>query len=94
MSTSKGIQRKELEEGSVIRNFRITASDGKHYNAQHDNLSAIVAFGYTVNLSVRYSEKKWYVGNTDIPLGTAQLRINAYYPQTIHCTFNCNRIVI
>ncbi len=49
MSTSKGIQRKELEGGSVIRNFRITASDGKHYNAQHDNFLTIIALGYTVN---------------------------------------------
>ncbi len=33
----------ELEEDSVIRNFRITASDGKNYNTQHYNLSAIIA---------------------------------------------------
>lgn len=33
----------ELQEVSVIRNFRITASDGKNYNTQHFNLSAITA---------------------------------------------------
>ncbi len=49
MSTSKGVQSEELEEDAVIRNFRITASDGKHYNAQHDNFMAIIALGYTVN---------------------------------------------
>jgi len=33
----------ELEEDSVIRNFRITAADGKNYNTNHYNLSAIIA---------------------------------------------------
>jgi len=31
----------ELQEDSVIRKFRITATDGKNYNTQHYNLSAI-----------------------------------------------------
>ena len=39
----------ELEAGSVIRNFRITAADGKTYDTQHYNLSAIIAVGYKVN---------------------------------------------
>lgn len=30
----------ELEAGSVIRNFRITAADGKTYDTQHYNLAA------------------------------------------------------
>ena len=34
----------ELEEDSVIQNFRITAKDGKDYNTKHYNLSAIIAF--------------------------------------------------
>lgn len=33
----------ELEETSVIRKFRITASDGKNYNTQHYKLPAIIA---------------------------------------------------
>lgn len=33
----------ELEENSVIRNFRITAANGKSYNTKHYNLSAIIA---------------------------------------------------
>lgn len=37
----------ELEEDSVIRNFRITAADGKNYNTKHYNLSAIIAVGYS-----------------------------------------------
>jgi hypothetical protein len=39
----------ELDENSVVRNFRITATDGKNYNTQHYNLSAIIAVGYKVN---------------------------------------------
>lgn len=39
----------ELEEDSVIRNFRITAADGKNYNTYRYNFSAIIAVGYKVN---------------------------------------------
>jgi len=39
----------ELQEDSVVRNFRITAADGKSYDAKHYNLSAIIAVGYKVN---------------------------------------------
>lgn len=35
----------ELEENSVIRDFLITASDGKSYTTKHYNLSAIIAVG-------------------------------------------------
>jgi hypothetical protein len=40
---------KELSEQSVIRKFRITASDGKKYNTKHYNLDAIISIGYRVN---------------------------------------------
>jgi hypothetical protein len=33
----------ELEEDSVIRKFRITASDGKSYNTNHYNLDMIIS---------------------------------------------------
>ena len=39
----------ELDEISVIRNFRITASDGKNYPTNLYNLDAIIAVGYRVN---------------------------------------------
>ena len=39
----------ELDSDSVIRNFRITANDGKNYNTQFYNLDAIIAVGYRVN---------------------------------------------
>ena len=49
----------ELEEDSVIRKFRITASDGKNYNTQHYNLSAIIAVGYKVNSERAVQFRKW-----------------------------------
>lgn len=39
----------ELEKKSVIRNFRITAADGKHYNTNFYNLDVIISVGYRVN---------------------------------------------
>ncbi len=51
----------ELEE-SVIRNFRITAADGKGYNTKHYNLSAIIAVGYKVNSERAVQFRKWATG--------------------------------
>lgn len=39
----------ELNENQVVRNFRITAADGKQYNAFHYNLKAIIAVGNRVD---------------------------------------------
>jgi hypothetical protein len=49
----------ELDEDSVIRNFRITAADGKNYNTKHYNLSAIIAVGYKVNSERAVQFRKW-----------------------------------
>src|SRR4051794_24416906 len=38
----------ELRSESVIRNFRITAADGKQYDTQHYSLDVIVSAGYRV----------------------------------------------
>ncbi|MDO9153095.1 MAG: virulence RhuM family protein [Paludibacter sp.] len=49
----------ELDKISVIRNFRITATDGKNYNTQFYNLDAIISVGYRVN-SVRATQfRQW-----------------------------------
>ena len=40
---------RELEEISVCREFRRTASDGKEYNVNHYNLDLIISVGYRVN---------------------------------------------
>jgi hypothetical protein len=52
----------ELEETAVIRNFRITASDGKSYDTKHYNLAAIFAVGYKVNSERAIQFRKWATG--------------------------------
>lgn len=49
----------ELQEAAVIRNFRITAADGKNYNTKHYNLSAVIAVGYKVNSERAVQFRKW-----------------------------------
>lgn len=49
----------ELDEKSVIQDFRITADDGKTYNTKHYNLSAIIAVGYKVNSERAVQFRKW-----------------------------------
>lgn len=50
---------REIDEESVIRNFRITASDGKEYNAKHYNLKAIIAVGHKVDSPRAVQFRKW-----------------------------------
>lgn len=49
----------ELEEGSVIRIFRITAADGKSYDTKHYNLQMIIAVGFKVNSERAVQFRKW-----------------------------------
>jgi len=58
----------ELEADSVIRNFRITATDGKSYNTKHYNLAAIISIGYKVNseraVQFRHGAKQAALGHS------------------------------
>ncbi len=52
----------ELEQNSVIRKFRITASDAKTYITNHYNLDAIISVGYRVN-SIRATQFRQWATN-------------------------------
>jgi hypothetical protein len=49
----------ELDESAVIRNFRITASDGKTYDTKHYSLGAIISVGYKTNSERAVQFRKW-----------------------------------
>lgn len=53
---------RELRETSVIRNFRITAKDGKLYLTKFYNLDAIIAVGYRVNSKKATKFRIWATG--------------------------------
>ena len=52
----------ELRKDSVIRKFRTTASDGKNYNTQFNNLDAIIAVGFRVNSARAIQFRQWATG--------------------------------
>ena len=49
----------ELDENSVVRNFRTTASDGKTYNTKFYNLDMIISLGYRVKSLVATQFRRW-----------------------------------
>ena len=52
----------ELSQNSVIRNFRITARDGKTYNTAHYNLDVIISIGYRVKSKRGTQFRIWATG--------------------------------
>jgi hypothetical protein len=50
---------RELEESSVCRKFRRTASDGKEYNTNFYNLEAVIAVGFRVNSDRAIQFRQW-----------------------------------
>ncbi len=49
----------ELDENSVIKDYLITAADGKQYNTKHYNLQAIIAVGFKINNERAVRFRKW-----------------------------------
>ncbi len=46
-------------DNSVVRKYRITASDGKRYNTAHYNIDMVIAIGYRVNSKKATKFRKW-----------------------------------
>ena len=49
----------ELEENSVVRKFRTTATDGKSYEVNHYNLDMIISLGYRIRSIVATHFRRW-----------------------------------
>jgi len=49
----------ELDEHSVVRNFRTTAADGKAYQTNHYNLDVIISVGYRVKSLQGTKFRQW-----------------------------------
>jgi excisionase family DNA binding protein len=52
----------ELEESSVIRKFRTTASDGKSYDTNFYNLDVIISVGYRIRSKEGTAFRIWATG--------------------------------
>ena len=50
---------KELDSDAVIKQYLITATDGKKYKANHYNLQMIIAVGFKVNSERAVQFRKW-----------------------------------
>ena len=56
---TKIFKEEELEENSVVRKFRTTASDGKTYNVKYYNLDMIISLGYRIKSNVATNFRRW-----------------------------------
>ena len=71
----------ELEENSVVRFYRTTASDGKNYQVQHFSLPLILAVGYRVRSPRGTQFRQWatqtlqeYLITINTPVNSSALR--------------------
>ena len=49
----------ELEESSVVKQYLITAADGKGYQTKHYSLQAIIAVGFKIENERAVQFRKW-----------------------------------
>ena len=49
----------ELEEDAVVRNFRITAADGKSYQTKYYNLDMIISLCYRIKSKIATQFRQW-----------------------------------
>lgn len=49
----------ELEEDAVVKQYLITAADGKNYNTKHYSLQAIIAVGFKIENERAVQFRKW-----------------------------------
>jgi len=49
----------ELDEASVVRNFRTTAADGKLYSTNYYNLDMIISLGYRIKSILATRFRRW-----------------------------------
>jgi death-on-curing family protein len=59
MHISNILLEEELTEKSVIKNFLITAADGKKYRTKHYNLDMIISVGYRINSKRGTQFRQW-----------------------------------
>ncbi|GHT62425.1 hypothetical protein FACS189451_06730 [Bacteroidia bacterium] len=52
-------EEREVNESSVVRKFRTTASDGKTYDIAHYNLDMIISLGYRINSKIATKFRQW-----------------------------------
>ncbi len=49
----------ELDEGSVVKEYLTTASDGKNYKTKHYNLDMIISVGYRIKSHIATNFRRW-----------------------------------
>ena len=52
-------EEKELDENSVVRKFRTTATDGKNYDTTYYNLDLIISLGYRIKSRIATQFRIW-----------------------------------